>query len=191
MKAILLLTTELEPARAMLAEWRSREPAARWTVLVRDEHRAPLHEELAGCDVRRDKPAGPALAFVRALRAERFDLLVVAWHGGERPQPLRLVAPLLGARRAVALDERGRSIDLRPWRPFGALRHGVRRLAAIKALRGAQLLCAAYRSTVGWLLGGLWLTGSFLCAVLRRRPRRPVTGAEAMGGAVARERPPG
>ncbi len=190
MKAILLLTTELEPARAMLAEWRAREPAARWTVLVRDEHRAPLQAALAGCEVRRDKPAGSAAAFVKAIRAERFDLLVVAWHGGERRQPLRLVAPLLGARRAVATDERGRTIDLRPWRPFGVLRHGARRLAAMKARRAAVLGCAAYRSTVGWLLGGSWLAVSFLCAVLRRRPRRPTAGADALG-AVARDRPPG
>jgi len=43
----------------------------------------------AELSVRRDKAVGSRVAMLRELRGERFDLLVVAWQGGARFEPLR------------------------------------------------------------------------------------------------------
>jgi hypothetical protein len=155
-KAALFLTAEAGPAAALLAAWRARHPDARWTVFVRDELRKPLLRELAGCDVRRDKATGSRLAMLRGLRRERFDLLVVAWQGG-RTEPLKVAAWLVGARQAVAVDERLREIELRWWWPWRPMVHGFRRLRTMPALGWLRSCCAFYRATVGWLLGSLWL----------------------------------
>jgi hypothetical protein len=139
-------------------------------VFVRDEHRAPLAADLEHCDVRRDKPAGGKVAFVRALRRERFDLLVVAWHGGERPQPLRFVALFAGARQVIAVDEFGREHRVVWWQPWTWGLHALRRLSEIKAATVARWVAALYRATVGLAVAVVALS---LFALLRRRPDVP------------------
>lgn len=169
MKALLLLSTnDAATARELLRSWRSRHQDCRWTVVVRDDDRGPLAAELAGLDVRRDKPAGGKWAFVQALRAERFDLLVVAWHGGERFQPLRLAALFCGARRLVVVDDRGREFA-GGLLQSGCWRHGLRRLAGLQAIAIVRGLAAVYRSTLGWLFGGSAVLLAFAWRRLLRR----------------------
>jgi hypothetical protein len=139
-------------------------------VFARDEDRAAVLAALPGADVRRDKPAGGKLAFVRRLRAEKFDLAVVAWQGGERIQPMKIAALLIGARRTIVVDRRGRRSEVRwllPWTWFGpALRAGL----ATDPVLVVAAVCACYRATVGLLVGALRLFASEV--VLRmRRPR--------------------
>jgi hypothetical protein len=149
MRVALFLTTELAGAMALVGRVRQQFPGATVTAFVRDEHREALAPLLTECDVRRDKPAGGKLQFVRALRRERFDAAVVAWHGGERLQPLRLVALVCGARRVVAVDERWVERDVCWYRPWTWAGHALRRLAHSKPMAVLRLGAAVYRCTIG------------------------------------------
>ncbi|MGE3174341.1 MAG: hypothetical protein AB7O97_17055 [Planctomycetota bacterium] len=149
MRVALFLTAELEPALALARRVRAEHAEAALVCFVRDEHREAVAAALPGVELRRDKPAGGKAAFVRALRRERFDLLVVAWHGGARFQPLRLVALVCGASRVVAVDERGKQMPVRWLAPQTWGGHAVRRLSATKAITALRLLAFAYRWTVG------------------------------------------
>lgn len=173
MKVAVFATCEAEPARQLLAAVRARHPGGELAVFVRDEHRDELAADLRGLDVRRDKPAGGKLAFVRALRRERFDELVVAWHGGERMQPLRLVAMFAGARRVVAVDERGRERTVAWSRPWTWAGHALRRGLSLPPLALLRGIAACYRATIGLLLGSLLLLPMaiqlWLARVLGRR----------------------
>jgi hypothetical protein len=169
----LFLTTELGPARVLLDKVLDRHEGEVPSVFVRDEHCAPLAADLEHCDVRRDKPAGGKVAFVRALRRERFDLLLVAWHGGERFQPLRFVALFAGARQVIAVDEFGRERVVVWWQPWTWGLHALRRATEVKAASVARWIAALYRATVGLLVGGALL---LLFAALHRRPAPPPSG---------------
>ena len=169
MKAAWFLTADAAVAPALLASWRARHPDARWIVYVRDDLQKTMARELQGCEVRRDKAGRSRLAMLQELRRERFDLAVVAWQGGERREPLKLAAWLVGAGRTVAVDEQNREIALCWWWPWRALWHGVRRLRDVKALSLARAFCACYRATVGWLLGSLWLCCWWPFARVQRR----------------------
>jgi hypothetical protein len=149
MRIAVLLTTTPEQAALMLQRLRGRHPGSQFIAFVRDEDRAPLRKALQGCDVRRDKPAGGRLRFLRALRREAFDLLVVAWTGGERWQPLRAAALFAGARQLLVVDERGREWPVRWYLPWTWAGHSLRRLAAIKGIALVRAAAAAYRATLG------------------------------------------
>jgi hypothetical protein len=156
-KAALFLTAEADSARALLAAWQMRHPEAQWTVFVRDDLRTPLASALAGCELRRDKAIGSRMAMLRALRRERFDLLVVAWQGGDRSEPLKLAAWCSGARRVIAVDERQREIEVRWSWPWAAMHHCSRRLVSMPPGAWLRPMCAVYRATLGGLLGTIWL----------------------------------
>jgi len=168
----LFATTEAPQALALLAHVRRRHPGAAIAAFVRDEHRVELAQALQGCDVRRDKPAGGRVAFVRALRRERFDLAVVAWHGGERLQPLRLVALLCGARAVVAVDETMRERQVALLRPWTWAGHALRRLARVRAVTWLCAAAACYRVTFGALVAALWLLPAALRWRFGRGPGR-------------------
>lgn len=157
MKAAMMLTTDGPAALALAQKLRSELPNARWTAYVRDDDRELLLPVLAGCDVRRDKPQGSKLQFLRALRAEQFDLVVVAWHGGERFPPLRAAALFAGATDAVAVDERGRHFAVRWWAPWTWAEHFVRRLGQAKLLRLLRLCASLWRQSGGRLVRRLVL----------------------------------
>jgi len=157
MKAAMMLTTDLGPARVLAMRLREGLPNAQWTAFVRDDDREQLLPLLSGCVVRSDKPRGSKLGFLRALRAERFDVAFVAWHGGERPSPLRAAALLTGARDLVAIDERGRSFSVQWFAPWTWSEHFVRRLSQLRVLRVLRLCASAYRSTIGRALYGVML----------------------------------
>lgn len=167
MKIALFATTDRDAAveltRAVTARW----PDAALVVFANDETRGALMAAAPSVECRRDKPAGGKLAFVRALRAERFDLSIAAWHGGDRLQPLRVVALLLGC-RAMAIDERGRERTVAWWRPWTWAGHVARRAAAIDALHWARGAAALYRATLGFLVAVVWLP---VRAMARRRGR--------------------
>jgi hypothetical protein len=174
MKIALFATTEAAPALALLAHVRQRHPGAAIAAFVRDEHRDELAPALHGCDVRRDKPAGGRAAFVRALRRERFDLAVVAWHGGERFQPLRLVALVCGARAVVAVDEAMRERQVALLRPWTWAGHALRRLAQVRAVTLLRAAAACYRATIGAVVAAVWLWPLALRWRFGRAPdRRP------------------
>lgn len=172
MKVALFLTTELEPARALAQQVRRDHAEATVHVYVRDEQREPLAAELAGWDVRRDKPAGGRLRFVRALRRERYDRVVVAWHGGERWLPLRLLAPFVGARQVLAGDERGRWRTVRWHAPWTWAGHVARRAAGVKVLTVLRVVATCYRRTLGALIATLLALPMALALVLGALPGR-------------------
>jgi hypothetical protein len=167
MKVAVFLTCDRAAAFALLATCRARWLDATLIAFANDEDRAALQTDAPGIEFRRDKPPGGKLAFVRALRQERFDLAVAAWHGGERLQPLRVAALLLGCRTLV-VDERGRETTVAWWQPWRWGVHLVRRALRTDALQFARAAAAVWRWTVGLLIAVLWLP---LRASLPRRGR--------------------
>lgn len=169
MKVALFLTTGRAEADALLGRCRARWPDATLVAFANDEDREWLAAQHAGVELRRDKPPGGKKAFVEALRREAFDQVVVAWHGGERFQPLRLVALLLG-RPVLALDERRRERRVAWWQPWTWGPHLLRRGLTLDPLLVARWLATCYRSTVGLLLALLWLPLRLAAARSHRRP---------------------
>lgn len=149
MKAAIMLTTGGDDALQMVRRLRDGMPEAEWTAFVCDDDRETLLPALVGCVIRSDKPRGSKLGFLRGLRAQRFDVVFVAWQGGERPQPLKLAALACGAKDVVAVDEGGRSFAVRWWAPWTWAGHAVRRLGQLRVLRALRLFANAYRATVG------------------------------------------
>ena len=189
MKAAMMLTTDGAAALQLAQKLRAELPNARWTAYVRDDDRELLLPVLQGCDVRRDKPVGSKLRFLRALRAERYEFVVVAWHGGERFPPLRLAALLAGAEDVQAVDERGRHFAVRWWAPWTWAEHFVRRLGQAKLLRILRLCASLWRQSIGRLVRRCVLvpelvrvrarrsgSGSGSCA-LRQSSARPASAA--------------
>jgi hypothetical protein len=156
MRVAVFLTTGRDAAVDLLRRVRRHHPDARLVAFANDEDRAALQRAAPEVEFRRDKPPGGRAAFVRALRAERFDRAAVAWHGGERFQPLRVVALLLGA-PVLVVDERGREQVVRLGRPWTWLPHLLRRGLRTDALQYARLAAACYRVTVGALIAAVWL----------------------------------
>lgn len=156
MKVAVFLTCERAAALELLAAVCARWLDATVVAFANDEDRAALQAAAPGIEFRRDKPPGGRLQFVRALRGERFDRAVVAWHGGERFQPLRVVALAIGC-PVLAIDERGRERSVGWWRPWSWLPHLVRRGLRADALQVARAAAAVYRATVGLLLSIVWL----------------------------------
>jgi hypothetical protein len=156
MKVAVFLTAERAAAIALLQRVRARWPDAVLVAFANDVDRTAIAAAVPGVDVRRDKPAGGRLAFVRTLRGERFARVVVAWHGGDRFQPLRLASLWLGA-PVLAIDERGRERAVRWWAPWTFLPHLVRRGVELDALALGRLAAACYRATVGLLVAIVWL----------------------------------
>jgi hypothetical protein len=146
------LTTEVDPARILLGRILDRHPDDVVVAYVSVDAKWLMKDDLEYCVVRSDKPVGGKAEFVRSLRKDTFDVLYVAWHGGDRPQPLRLVALVAGARRTVAIDEFDREFDVALLRPGTWLRHGIRRATSIKVLAIARWLAAGYRFTVGLIV---------------------------------------
>jgi hypothetical protein len=167
-KVALFLTTTRAAADALLQQARTRWPDAAVIAFANDEDRDWLSSRHPGIELCRDKPPGGKLAFVRALRRQAFDRIVVAWHGGERLQPLRLVALLLG-RPALAIDERGREWSAAWWQPWTWLPHLLRRGVTAEPLLVARLLAACYRATIGLAIALAWLP---LRLLWQRRPGR-------------------
>lgn len=155
-KIAVFLTTERAAAVELLAACCRRWPEATLVAFANDDDRAALQATAPGVEFRRDKPPGGKVAFVRALRAERFDRAVAAWHGGERLQPLRVVAALLGC-PVVVFDERGRETEFGWWQPWRWAPHSVRRAMRTDALQLARAAAAVWRATFGLVISFVWL----------------------------------
>ena len=149
MKAAMLLTADAGPAIDIARRLRAGLPNADWTVFVRDDDREQVLPAVVGCVIRSDKPRGSKWKFLRALRAERFEAMFVAWHGGERPSPLRVAALFAGAKDLVAIDERGRSFAVQWWAPWSWSEHLVRRMSQLRVLRVMRFCASMYRLTIG------------------------------------------
>ena len=157
MKVALFLTTERGPAVALAKRVHEQHPNADLSIFVRDEDRSLMADTFPDAEIRRDKPAGSKKAFVAALRRERFDHLVVAWYGGERPQPLRLVAMFAGARRVLAVDETGREFRVAWYLPWTWGIHTARRLAKMDTWALLRACGAFYRATLGLVVASVRL----------------------------------
>jgi len=170
MKVAVFLTTDREAADQLLARVRADWPDAAIVGFANDEDREWLAARHAAIELRRDKPPGGKPAFVKSLRREAFDRVVVAWHGGERFQPLRLVALALG-RPALAIDDRGRERRVIWWQPWTWAPHLLRRGLRADPLYVARLAASCYRASIGLLLALVWLPLRLLGArAHRRRP---------------------
>ncbi len=167
MKAAMLLTADVGPAMDIARRLREGLPTADWTAFVRDDDREQLLPALVGFVIRSDKPRGSRWKFLRALRAEKFDAMFVAWYGGERPSPLRLAALFAGSKDVVAIDERGRSFAVQWWAPWSWFEHLVRRISQLRVLRALRVCASLYRATIGRAVYGIVL----LPEVLRLRSR--------------------
>lgn len=171
-RGAVFLTAPPALAGQILADVRRRHPTVAWTVYYRASESAELDAALRGVDARSDKPAGSKLAFLRQLRAQRFDLAVIAWTGHHHYDRMKVVGLLCGARRAIAYDE-----HLEAFAVGGAgtawLRH-ARWRPSLGGETSAWLvpLRAAYRWTLGSLLGGTWMLARLAWRRLQRA-RRP------------------
>lgn len=172
MKAAMMLTTESEEALAMARRLRAGMPDADWTAFVRDDDRETLLPALIGCRICSDKPRGSKLSFLRDLRAQRFDVVFVAWHGGERPQPLKLVALCMGAKDVIACDVGGRSFSVRWWAPWTWAEHALRRLGQLRVLRALRVCASLYRATLGRVVEALALVPEMLRSSRLPKPGR-------------------
>lgn len=167
MKVAVFLTADRAAAAELLAAWRARWPDATMVAFANDEDRSALQATAPDIQFRRDKAPGGKVQFLRALRAERFDLALAAWHGGERLQPLRIVALLLGC-PAIVIDERGRERPMAWWQPWRWGLHLLRRCGRADALQAARFAAWLYRMTVGACIGVVWIPLRACLSQLRR-----------------------
>ncbi len=170
MKVAVFLTADRQAADQLLTRVRFDWPDAVIVGFANDEDRQWLAARHAGVELRRDKPPGGKLAFVQALRRETFDRVVVAWFGGERFQPLRLVALALGC-PVSAIDDRDRQRAVTWWQPWTWGPHLLRRGLRADPLHLARLAAACYRATIGLVLALVWLPLRLL--LLRASGRGP------------------
>lgn len=168
MKVAVFATAAREAADELLRLARARWPQAILVAFANDEDREWLAARHPTVELHRDKPPGGKLAFVKALRREGFDQALVAWHGGERFQPLRLVALAVGG-PVLAIDDRGRERRVTWWQPWTWGPHLLQRGLRADPLQVARLVAACYRVTFGLVLALLWLP---LRLLLVRWPRR-------------------
>ena len=123
--AILLIQSgPKELALAAQERLRQARPSARLTILVqRDEDFWP-----AEADVELLRNPGPSPAFLRLLRARRFDEVYVLWTGAGDHWKLKLLPLALAPCSAFAIDERLELLPLSPGALPGLARHFRERL---------------------------------------------------------------
>ncbi len=172
MKFVVLLTTDRERADRMLARVCGDAQVTTIVAFANDDDRDWLAARHARAELRRDKPPGGKVAFVRALRREGFARCVVAWHGGERFSPLRLVALALGCPVQV-VDDRDRVLTVSWWQPWTWAGHLLRRGITADPLFVARCLAGCYRATIGLFVALVWLPVRRALARTGRRPGRP------------------
>ncbi len=158
MKVALFLTTDVGRGSELLQQVRREHAGADLHVFLRDGDRRTLAAQLAGCRLRRDKPKDGKLTFVRDLRRDRFDMAIVAWHGGAGVQPMRLVALFAGARRTLVYDASGGLRPVRWWMPWTWASDAVRFIAGVSPVTLARCAGQVYRWTVGVCVAGCQLT---------------------------------
>ncbi|MCA8957384.1 MAG: hemophore-related protein [Planctomycetes bacterium] len=150
-------------ARRELGAILAEHPGARATVYLREACQKELEGTLAGCAVESDKPHGNKRAFLRGLRQPLYDVAYVLDFGHWSYWPNRCLWFLARARRRVVRTERGAFVwsSLRPW---VLVRHWLyRRKHRSGAVAGmppgtpAPFVVAAYRKTVGLLVGVVWM----------------------------------
>ena len=169
MKIAAFLTADRAGAAALLAACRSRHPGAQVVAFANDDDRPALAAAHPGIEFRRDKPPGGRVRFLRSLRAEGFDLAVASWHGGERFQPMRIVALFAGC-AALVTDERGRERRVAWWQPWTWGAHLMGRAVRADALQIARVAAWVYRSTLGAAIAVVLVPARSWLARLARRP---------------------
>ncbi|MBK9384696.1 MAG: hypothetical protein IPN34_07775 [Planctomycetes bacterium] len=155
----------------MLRSIRMRWGGHRFTVYLRDAYRESLAEELAGMELHRDKPTGGRLRFLKRLRAERFDLAVMAWQGAPEFNRMKLVGVLCGAKERHVYNENLDSFTIEGGENPIWLQHVKWRIRARSSgPRGLPFagLLRFYQRTLGLLFGVLATTLRFTWLRLRR-----------------------
>ncbi len=157
-KGVVFLTCPEPFARSMLRSIRMRWGGHRFTVYLRDAYREPLAEELAGMELLRDKPSGGRLRFLKRLRAERYDLAVMAWQGDPEFNRMKLVGVLCGAKERHVYNENLDSFTIEGGENPIWLQHVKWRIRARSSgPRGMPFggVLRVYQRTVGLLIGVL------------------------------------
>lgn len=170
-RAVIFLTCPEEYARAMLRSVRMRWGGHRCTVYLRDAYREALAAELEGMELHRDKPSGGRLRFLKALRAQRFDLAVMAWQGDPAYNRMKVVGLLCGAKERHVYNENLDSFTIESGENPIWLQHVKWRLRARSSgPRGMPFagLLRLYQRSFGWLFGGLAIALRFAWLRLRR-----------------------
>jgi len=152
-RAALFLSGPAERAVPVIERARAEHPDAEWTVVVRGRDARWLSTVLVGTETVDDKPAGGKVAFLKGLRARRFDVVLVWFSDESSYDPVKLVGFFAGGRtrRWITADDSGALTFA------GALR----RLLRTKGWRrefGQRVLgvvFACYRNTLGRPVGAL------------------------------------
>ncbi len=166
------LTAPTEQARGLIERARVAHPDAELVAYYRATDRAQLGDALDHVRAVDDKPRGSRLAFLRAIRAERFAVAYVAWTGANCYDRMKVVALLSGARHLIAVDAGGQPM---PLRGMGLLR--LRRVrwrpafAAPQSTALSSVLILLYKWTLGLLLGAAWILARFVWWRWIRRER--------------------
>ncbi len=159
-------------ARPHLSRILAAHPDAEFTFCVRASERSSFDDLLATHQVCSDKPGyrlpgHGRVALVRDLREQQYHLGIALGLGHWSYWPQKLAFCLARARRKTVIAERG-EFRLSWWRPwtlvghFGwRLRNPVGSVAGMPPGTPLPLLAAAYRKTIGLVLGILWVLGEY------------------------------
>ena len=172
MKVLCMVSAPPAVARPHLEKILAAHPDAEFTFYVRASERAHLDDLVAEHEVCSDKPGyrlpgGGRVALVRDLREQKYHLGIALGLGHWSYWPQKLAFALARARRKTVISERG-TFQLscwRPWRLFGHYRwrlsNPVGSVAGMPPGTPLPLLAAAYRKTIGPVLGILWVLGEY------------------------------
>lgn len=172
-RGVIFLTAPLELSRLVLQHAMGRFHGTAWTVYHRADQTEGLADLLAGHEARIDKPSGSKLAFVRRIRSGRYDLAVVIWGGHRSYDRMKLVALGSAARQIFVYNENVDSFPIEGGSDPTWLRHVRWRLSnRPRRVVPLSVWLAAYRWTIGWVVGWTLTAFGALRWELRARRRR-------------------
>ena len=160
-EVLLFLSAPPEISRKELISVLAEHTEARITVYLRSQHRPEYDDLLGSCFVYSDKPARGRRAFVRELRARLYHEAIVLDFGHWSYFPARCLFFLARAGRKHVRSERG-VFEFTVMHPIALFRHlSYRRkhrsgsVAGVPAGTPAPFLVAAYRGTLGRIVGSV------------------------------------
>ncbi len=158
---LLFLSAPPEISRKELRAVIAENTEARVTVYLRSQHRPEYDDLLGNCFVYCDKPARGRKSFVRELRAHLYHEAIVLDYGHWSYCPARCLFFLARAGKKNVRTERG-TFEFSLLRPVTLLRHLLYRrkhrsgsVAGVPAGTPAPFLVAAYRGTIGQVVGSM------------------------------------
>lgn len=153
-RGVIFLTAPLELSRRVLEHVTARFPGTDWTVYHRADQTGGLADLLDGLEAHVDKPAGSKWAFLRGIRAGRYDLAVVVWGGHKSYDRMKLVAMCSGARQILVYNENVDSFAIESGPDPVWLQHVRWRLSnRPRKVVPLGVWLVVYRWTIGWVVG--------------------------------------